>query len=73
VLQQNPPVLNWVCQLTQVVLHSGCKTVVEVVFPVISITDTRRLVVNGCVLDELAHLHIDHLAIFFLLFRALQA
>jgi len=24
-LQQNPPVLNWGCQLTQVVLYNGCK------------------------------------------------
>jgi len=29
-LQQNPPVLNWVCQLTQVVLHNGHKTAVVV-------------------------------------------
>jgi len=30
-LQQNPPVLNWGCQLTQVVLYNGRKTVVIVV------------------------------------------
>ena len=29
--QQNPPVLNWRCQLTQVDLHNGHKTVVVVV------------------------------------------
>jgi len=26
--QQNPPVLNWGCPLTQVYLYNGCKTVV---------------------------------------------
>ena len=30
-LQQNPPVLNWECQLTQVVLYNGHKMVVAVV------------------------------------------
>jgi len=29
-LQQNPPVFNWWCQLTQVVLYSGRKTEVAV-------------------------------------------
>jgi len=29
-LQQNPPVLNWVCRLTQVVLYTGRETGVEV-------------------------------------------
>ena len=29
-LQQNPPVLNWGCRLTQVVLYNGRKTVVVV-------------------------------------------
>jgi len=28
--QQNPPVLNWRCQLAQVDLHDGCETVVIV-------------------------------------------
>ena len=27
-LQQNPPVLNWQCRLTQVVLYNGCKMIV---------------------------------------------
>jgi len=30
--QQNPPVLNWGCQLTQVVLYNGRKTVVVVAY-----------------------------------------
>ena len=30
-LQQNPPVLNLRCQLTQVVLYNGCKTIVVIV------------------------------------------
>jgi len=30
-LQQNPPALNWGCQLTQVVLYNGHKMVVVVV------------------------------------------
>jgi len=29
--QQNPPVLNWKCQLTQVDLYSGLETVVVLV------------------------------------------
>jgi len=31
--QQNPPVLNWRCRLTQVDLNNGRKTVVVFVFP----------------------------------------
>jgi len=30
-LQQNPPVLNWGCQLTQVVLHNGRETAAAVI------------------------------------------
>jgi len=29
--RQNPPVLNWRCQLTQIDLNNGCKTVIVVV------------------------------------------
>jgi len=29
-LRQNPPVLNWKCRLTQVVMYNGCKMVVVV-------------------------------------------
>jgi len=34
-LHQNPPVLNWGCQLMQVVLYNGCKKVLVVVAVVV--------------------------------------
>jgi len=35
VFQQNSPVLNWGCQLTHVVMYSGCKMVAVVVIVVV--------------------------------------
>jgi len=36
-LQQNPPVLNWRCWLTQVVPYNGRKTIVVVVAVVVAV------------------------------------
>jgi len=45
--QQNPPILNWRCRLTQDVLYNGCKTiVVRVIAVAVVVTDETICIVK---------------------------
>ena len=46
--EQNPPVLNWEYQLTQINLYNGCKTVTVVVYSYSHITCHHVLLISKC-------------------------
>ena len=54
--QQNPPVLNWSCRLTQVNLYSGCKSGGQLVWFVVKVcVDESIAVCNASVNGQLCN------------------